>query len=98
MEIPLAAYPAPEILVAEIAIDQFPVLAIVTPRTLLPPRLTFPKSRLVALAANDPDSEEVAPEFEFAACVPTPVTPPQAERNNAARKVRKMADDVSGMR
>jgi hypothetical protein len=96
VETPLAAYPAPEILTLEIVIFEFPASVIVTPRTLLPPRLTFPKLRLVALAASDP--EEAVAEFEFAAPVPEPVTPTQPERDNAVRKAREMDNNVSGAR
>ena len=94
VETPLAVYPAPEILTLEMVTFDFPALVIVTPRTLLPPRLTFPKLRLVALAASDP--EEEMPEFD--ACVPEPVTPTQPERDNVATKATKMANNVSGAR
>ena len=94
VETPLAVYPAPEILTLEMVTFEFPALVIVAPRTLLPPRLTFPKLRLVALAASCP--EEVVSEFEFADRVPEPVSPTHPERDNVVRKTRKMANNVSG--
>jgi hypothetical protein len=90
VETPLAVYPAPEILTLEMVTFEFPALVIVAPRTLLPPRLTFPKLRLVALAASFPE------EVVFADRAPEPVTPTQPERDNVVRKTRKMANNVSG--
>jgi hypothetical protein len=93
VDTPLAVYPAPEILTLEMVTFEFPVLVNVTPRRLLWPRPTFPKLRLVAFAASDP--EGTVPEFDFAALVPAPVTSAQPERDNVARKT---ANNVNGAR
>jgi hypothetical protein len=87
---PLAENPAPEILTFEIAISELPALAIVTPRTPLPPSLTVPKLRLVLLAAS-----EFAPVPALVS--PALVSPAQPERNGVAKKARKMGSNNSAV-
>jgi hypothetical protein len=92
---PTTLKPAPVIIACEIVTAAVPVFVTVRVWELLEPVVTFPKLRLVALAASDP--EEVVLEFDFAAGVPAPVSPTQPERDNVARKARKIANNVSGV-
>ena len=51
------------------------------------PTVTFPKLKLVALAASVPDDD---PDFVPAAGVPAPVSAKQPDRDNAAIKARQI--------
>ena len=72
-----------------------PVFVKVSVCRLLEPVATLPKLKLVALAASVPAE---ALEFVFADGVLELVTPAQPERDNVARKARKMANNVSAVR
>ena len=65
---------------------------------LLDPAATFPKFRLVALAASVPEEEEFEFELDFAAGVPAPVKPTQPVRDRAAKDARIRAKKPSGAR
>ena len=73
-----------------------PVFVKVSVCRLLEPVATLPKLKLVALAASVP--AEAVLEFVFAGEVLALVKPAQPERDNVARKARKMANNVSGVR
>jgi hypothetical protein len=74
--------PAPEIVACEIVTAAVPVFVSVRVSELLEPVVTFPKLRLVALAASNPAGAVL--EFELAAVVLAPGTPAQPERDNVA--------------
>ena len=93
---PTTLKPAPVIVAFEIVTIAVPVFVSVSVWELLAPAVTFPKVRLVALAASDP--EEAVLEFAFPAGVPAPVNPVQPEIVRAARRARIMASEVSGVR
>jgi hypothetical protein len=63
---------------------------------LLDPVTTFPKFRLMALAASVPDEPEFEVELDFAAGVPAPVKPTQPESDSKAAKVRNRANRPAG--
>src|ERR1019366_1659142 len=83
---------APVMVPWEIVTAAVPLLVRVKVWEELEPRATFPKLKLVALAASVP----VAAVLEFAAGVPAPVSPMQPVRDNAAIKARKMVRSVTG--
>jgi hypothetical protein len=56
---------------------------------------TFPKVRLVALAANDPD--EAVVELAFAAGVPAPAKPVHPEIDKAAKRSAIIANEAGGV-
>jgi hypothetical protein len=91
---PTTLKPAPEIVAFEIVTVAVPVFVTVSVWELLEPVVTFPKVRLVALAASDPEGAVL----ELAAGVPAPVNPVQPEIVRAARRARIMASEVSGVR
>ena len=72
---PTTLKPAPVTVAWEIVTAAVPVLVRVKVWGLLDPAATFPKFRLVALAASVPEEELF--EFDFAAGVPAPVKPTQ---------------------
>lgn len=76
----------------EIITEAVPLLVRVKVWEELEPRATFPKLKLVALAASVPDVAVL----EFAAGVPAPVSPMQPVRDNAAIMARKMVRSVNG--
>jgi hypothetical protein len=87
----------PEIVACEIVTEAVPVFVRVSVWELLEPVVTFPKARLVALAANDP--EEVAVEFALlAAEVPALVKPVQPEIDRTAKTTTITASGVDGVR
>jgi hypothetical protein len=87
---------APLIVACEIETAAVPVFVSVRVWELLEPAITFPKLRLVALAASDP--EDAALDFEVEAGVPALVSPTQPERDNTAMDVRNMNSKVRGVR
>jgi hypothetical protein len=80
----------------EIVTDAVPVFVRVSVWELLEPVVTFPKVRLVALAANDP--EEAVVEFALAAGVPAPVNPVQPDIDRAAKRTTIIVSEVGGVR
>jgi hypothetical protein len=72
--------------------DAVPVLVRVSVWELPEPGATFPKLRLVALAASDP--EEPVVELAFAAGVPVPVKPVQPEIDRAVKRTAIIASEV----
>ena len=80
----------------EIVTAAVPVFVKVSVCRLLEPVATLPKLKLVALAVSVP--AEAVLEFVFADGVLELAKPAQPERDNAARKARKMANNMSGVR
>jgi hypothetical protein len=72
-----------------------PVLLRVKVCGLLEPVATFPKLRLVALAASVPAAEL---ELDFEPGVPAPVRPTQPESDTSARHARNRENRPSGAR
>ncbi len=80
VETPRVVNPAPELLTLEMDTLEFPALVIVIPKTLLPPRATFPKVKLDELAFNREVVETPVPLMvtvagEFAALLITEMAP-----------------------
>jgi hypothetical protein len=91
--------PAPVTVAWEIVTPAVPVLVRVKVWGLLDPAATFPKFRLVALAASVPEEEEeFEPELGFPGGVPAPVNPTQPARDSTARTVRIRTNMPSGAR
>jgi hypothetical protein len=88
--------PAPVTVTWEIATATVPVFVKVSVCRLLDPVATLPKLKLVALATSVPT--EVVLELVFADGALDLVKPTQPERDNVARKARKMANNVRGVR
>jgi hypothetical protein len=65
---------------------------------LLDPTATFPKLRLVALAASVPEEVGFEVELDFAAGVPAPVKATQPVSDRTARNARIRANEPSGAR
>src|ERR1700722_5461791 len=84
--LPTTLKPAPVTVAEEIVIVTVPELLRVKVWGLLEPVTTFPKIRLVALAASVPAEEEF--EFDFEPGVPAPVRPTQPESDSSARHAR----------
>jgi hypothetical protein len=93
---PTTLKPAPVTVACEIVTAAAPVLVRVKVWGLVDPATTFPKLRVVALAASVPEVVEV--EFDFAAGVPAPVKPTQPASERAARDARIRANMPSGAR
>ena len=91
--LPTTLKPAPEIVACEIVTVSVPVFVSVNVWELLEPVFTFPKERLVALAARVP--ADAAVEFAPAAGVPAPVSPTQPETVKAASSARRSVSNVS---
>ena len=94
---PTTLNPAPVTVAWEIVTAAVPVFVRVKVWEVLEPIVTFPKLKLVALAASVPDDDELL-EVEFAAGVPAPVNPTQPERDKAVIRARKMVSKVNGAR
>jgi hypothetical protein len=94
--LPRTLKPAPVTVAWEIVTAAVPVLVRVKGWGLLDPATTFPKFRLVALAARVPDEVEV--ELDFAAGVPAPVNPVHPAIDSAARHARIRANMPRGTR
>jgi hypothetical protein len=84
------------IVACEIVTDAVPVFVRVSVWELLEPVVTFPKVRLVALAANDP--AEALVELAFAAGVPAPVKPVQPEMDRTVKRTTIVANEVGEVR
>jgi hypothetical protein len=98
-DIPLTTLkPAPVTVACEIVTAAVPVLVRVKVCGLLEPAATFPKFRVVALAASVPEEEVLEFEPDFAAGVPAPVKPTQPESDRTARDERIRAKRPSGAR
>ena len=96
-DIPLMTLkPAPVTVACEIVTAAVPVLVRVKVWGLLDPTATFPKLRLVALAASVP--EEFEPDFDFPGGVPAPVKPTQPASDRTAKNARMRAKKPSGAR
>jgi len=80
----------------EIVTDAVPVFVSVSVWELFEPVVTFPKARLVALAANDP--EEAAVEFAFAAGAPALVKPVQPEIDRVTKRTTTTASELGSVR
>lgn len=94
---PTTLNPAPVTVAWEIVTAAVPVLLRVNVWGLLDPATTFPKLRLMELAASVPEVElEVV--FDFAAGVPAPVRPTQPESDSTAKQVRIRVSRPSGAR
>ena len=93
---PTTLKPVPLIVPGEIVMAAVPVLVSVNVWELLEPAVTFPKLRLVALAASVPS--EAVLEFVLAAGVPATVNPVHPETDKAARRARTVISKVSGLR
>jgi len=94
----MALKPVPVTVACEIVTAAVPVLVRVKVWGLLDPAATFPKFRVVALAASVPEEEVLEFELDFAAGVPAPVNPTQPESDRAARDARSRANRPSGAR
>jgi hypothetical protein len=92
---PAMLKPAPVTVAWEIVTAAVPVLVRVSVCGLLVPGATFPKFRLVALAARVPVGDEV--ELDFGA-VPAPVEATQPESDSTARHARISENMPSGAR
>ena len=98
-DIPLMTLkPAPVTVACEIVTAAVPVLVRVKVWGLLDPAATFPKFRVVALAASVPGEDALEFELDFAAGVPAPVKPTQPESDRAAKDARSRANMPSGAR
>jgi hypothetical protein len=98
-DIPLMAVkPAPVTVACEIVTAAVPVLVRVKVWGLLDPAATFPKFRVVALAASVLEEEVLEVELDFAPGVPAPVKPTQPESDRTARDERIRANRPSGAR
>jgi hypothetical protein len=98
-DIPLIALkPVPVTVACEIVTAAAPVLVRVKVWGLLEPAATFPKFRVVALAASVPEEELLEFELDFAAGVPAPVKPTQPESDRTVRDERIRANRPSGAR
>src|SRR5487761_2152885 len=93
---PTMQNPAPVIVACEMAMAVVPVFVKVKVCGLLDPGATFPKFKLVALAASVP--EDVEFELDCAAGVPAPVKPVQPASDSAARHPRIRENMPSGAR
>jgi hypothetical protein len=94
---PTTLKPAPVTVAWEIVTAAVPVLVRVKVWGLLDPVMTFPKLRLVELAASVPELE-LEDELDFAAGVPAPVKPTQPASDSTARHARIRANMPSGTR
>jgi hypothetical protein len=93
---PTTLKPVPVTVAWEMVRDAVPVLVKVKVCGLLDPAATFPKLRLVALAARVP--EELDPEVELLAGVPAPVKPTQPASDITAKHARIRANMPSRAR
>jgi hypothetical protein len=93
---PTTLKPAPVTVACEIVTAAVPVLVKVKVWGLLDPATTFPKLRLVALAASVPEGVEF--ELAFAAGVPAPVNPTQPASDKTVRNARIRGNMPSGAR
>lgn len=89
---PTTLKPAPETVAWEIMTAAVPVFVRVNVCELLEPAATFPKLKLVALAASVPMLELV-----FAAGVPALVRPTQPESVSVTRREKRIATCASGV-
>ena len=94
----MALKPVPVTVACEIETAAVPVLVRVKVWGLLDPAATFPKFRVVALAASVPEEEALEFELDFAAGVPAPVKPTHPESDRTARDARSRANRPSGAR
>jgi hypothetical protein len=92
---PTTLKPAPVTVAWEIMTAAVPVLVRVKVWGLLAPGATFPKFKLVALAARVPDEDEVEPDFGV---VPAPVEATQPESDSTASPARIRETMPSGAR
>ena len=93
---PTTLKPAPAMVACEIVTAAVPVLDRVKVCGLVDPSATFPKLRLVALAASVPEEAEVDPDFVTG--VPAPVRPTQPASDSNARHEKISAKRLSGAR
>ncbi len=93
---PTTLKPAPVTVAWEIVTVAVPVFVRVKVWGLLDPAATFPKLKLVTLAASVPD--EVEGELGFAAGVPALVKPVQPAIDSTVRHARIKANMASGAR
>jgi hypothetical protein len=91
---PTTLKPAPVMLAWEIVTAAVPVFDRVNVCGLLDPTATFPKFRLVALAASVPEAVGFDPDFGVG--VAAPVNPTQPESDKTARDARIRAKQPSG--
>lgn len=91
---PTTLKPAPVIVACEIVTEAVPVLVSVRVWVLLEPIFTFPKVRLVALAARLPD--EAVLEVLLAAGVPAPVNPVHPVIDRIPKRTRNAVSKVNG--
>src|ERR1700680_4478900 len=91
---PTTLKPAPVTVAWEIVTAAVPVLVRVKVWGLLDPATTFPKLRLVALAASVPEELEL----DFAAGFPALVKPTQPASDRTERDARIRANKPSGTR
>jgi len=82
----------------EIVTGAVPVLVRVKVWGLLDPTATFPKLRLVALAASLPEEVGFEVELNFCADVPAPVKAKQPASGRAAKNARNRTNKPSGAR
>jgi hypothetical protein len=93
---PTTPKPAPVKVACEMVTVAVPVFVRVRVWGLLDPITTFPKFKLVALAASVPEDGDG--EVDFAAGVPAPVAPTQPASEATARHARIRAKMPSGTR
>ena len=95
---PATLKPAPVTVAWEIVTAAVPLLVRVNVWGLLDPATTFPKFRLVALAASVPEELELEFEPDFAPGAPAPVKPTQPASERTARDARISANKPTGAR
>jgi len=95
---PTTLNPAPVTVACVIVTVAVPVLVRVKVWGLLDPAATFPKFRLIGLAASVPGEAGFEVELDFAGGVPAPVKPTQPESDSTARNARIRANGPSGAR
>ena len=95
---PTTLKPAPVTVAREIVTAAVPVLVRVMVWGLLDPGATFPKFRLVGLAASVPEEAGFEVELGLTWGVPAPVKPMQPESDRTARNARIRANGPSSAR
>lgn len=93
---PTTLNPAPVIDACEIVTAVVPVLVSVRVCELFEPVVTFPKLKLVALAASVPVVDAAASALLLAAGLPAPVKPVHPEMERAVKRTRIVMGKVSG--
>src|SRR5258708_2094500 len=92
---PTTLKPAPVIVASEIVTVAVPVFVSDRVWESLEPIDTFPKARLAALPASDP---EVALTLELAAGAPALGSPTQLDSDEVASKVKRMPNNLNSVR